>query len=227
VGVAVVTGAGSGLGLRLSIRLTSDGGRVVGVSRTPPSDEHLRKQTELGLFAHVQGDVSDPETAEHAFTRASALGVPDLLINCAGAGIYGAVGSYSRRDVDEVLAGNLYGTILFCEAAYRRFSGSGGTIVNVLSTAAQMPKVNEAIYCAAKWGARGYTESLRLEAKGSPVRVVAVYPGGMDTPFWWSARGSRIDPTGFMDADDVAEVIIRTLARPRSGHVSDITINRS
>jgi NAD(P)-dependent dehydrogenase (short-subunit alcohol dehydrogenase family) len=221
----VITGAGSGLGLRLGVRLAADGVRVVGVSRTPPSDEQLREQADLGTFSHVQGDVSDPETAERAFTRAEEIGVPDLLINCAGAGIYGPVGSYTRRDVDDVLAGNLVGTILFCEAAFRRFSASGGTIVNVLSTAAQVPKANEAIYCAAKWGARGYTESLRLEAKGSPVRVVAVYPGGMDTPFWRSARGSRLDPSGFLDADDVAEKILRSLAEA-GGEVSDIMINR-
>lgn len=221
----MITGAGSGLGLRLGVRLARDGLRVVGVSRTPPSDEQLREQADLGTFSYVQGDVSDPETAERAFTRAEEIGVPDLLINCAGAGIYGPVGSYTRRDVDDVLAGNLVGTILFCEAAFRRFSASGGTIVNVLSTAAQVPKVNEAIYCAAKWGARGYTESLRLETKGSPVRVVAVYPGGMDTPFWRSARGSRLDPSGFLDADDVVEEILRSLAQA-GGEVSDITINR-
>jgi NAD(P)-dependent dehydrogenase (short-subunit alcohol dehydrogenase family) len=221
----VVTGAGSGLGLRLGLRLATDGVRVVGVSRIPPSDEQLREQADLGRFSQVKGDVSDPQTAERAFTRAEEIGVPDLLINCAGAGIFGPVGSYTRRDVDDVLAGNLIGVIPFCEAAVRRFSASGGTIVNVLSTAAQVPKVNEAIYCAAKWGARGYTESLRLEVKGSPVRVVAVYPGGMDTPFWRSARGSRLDPSGFLDADDVAEEILRSLAQG-GGEVSDITINR-
>jgi NAD(P)-dependent dehydrogenase (short-subunit alcohol dehydrogenase family) len=226
MGVAVVTGISSGLGLRLAVRLLSDGAQVVGVSRTAPSNEDLRKQADAGNFVHVERDVSDPATAETAFARADDLGVPDLLITCAGTGIFGPVGSYTRQDVDDVLKGNLIGTILFCEAAFRRFSTSEGTIINVMSTAAQMPKVNEAIYCAAKWGARGYTESLRLEARGSPVRVVAVYPGGMDTEFWRSARGTDVDPKGFIDPDYVADVIVRTLPSLQTGHVSDITISR-
>ena len=225
VGVAVVTGISSGLGLRLAVRLLSDGAQVVGVSRTAPSNEDLRKHSDAGTFVHVKGDVSDPVTAETAFERADAIGIPDLLITCAGTGILGPVGSYTRQDVDDVLAGNLIGTVLFCEAAYRRISSTGGTIVNVMSTAAQIPKANETIYCAAKWGVRGYTESLRLEARGSPVRAVAVYPGGMNTEFWRSARGSEVDPASFMDPD-VAETILRSLAALPTGQVSDITITR-
>jgi uncharacterized protein len=58
------------------------------------------------------------------------------------------------------------------------------------------------------------------------VEVVAVYPGGMDTEFWRSARGTDVDPEGFIDPDYVADVIVRTLPSLRTGHVSDITISR-
>lgn len=227
MGVAVVTGASSGLGLSLSLGLVSGGKQVVCVSRTYPSDAHLRSEIDTGNVAHVSGDVSDPDTAESAFAQAHEMGTPDLLINCAGVGVFGPTGSYTRQDLEDVFAGNLYGTILFCEAGYRSFRASGGTIVNVMSTAAQVGRVNEAVYCAAKWGARGYTESLRLEAKGTPIRIVAVYPGGMKTPFWQVGRGANLDPSGFMDAEEVARAILRNLDDQGAGHVSDITINRT
>ncbi len=226
VKAAIVTGAGSGLGLQLAIALVDGGRRVIGVTRSSPQDHEFVHLVELGAMTHVRGDVSDSHTAELALAAAQELGGADLLINCAGAGIYGPAGSYSRRDLDDVFAGNLYGTILFSEAAFRVFRTEGGTIVNVMSTAAHVARANEAIYCASKWGARGYTESLRLEAKGSAATIVAVYPGGMNTPFWEVGRGSKVDPSKFMDPFEVAHVILSSLAEHKGTYVSDIIVNR-
>lgn len=223
---AIVTGAGSGLGLQLSIALIGDGRKVIGVTRSNPVDRDFVHLVEQGALKHVRGDAGDPRTVEMALAEAEALGGVDLLINCAGAGIYGPAGSYSRRDLDDVFAGNLYGTILFSEAAFRIFRSEGGTIVNVMSTASQVARANEAIYCASKWGARGYTESLRIEAKGSAASIVAVYPGGMNTPFWEVGRGSKVDPSKFMDPAQVAQVILSALAEHEGTYVSDIIVNR-
>jgi short-subunit dehydrogenase len=90
-------------------------------------------------------------------------------------------------------------------------------IVNVMSTAALTGKPNETVYCAAKWGARGYTEALRAEAKG--VRVVAVYPGGMNTPFW-AGDGKA---AGFMDPGEVAGKIVSAIFE---SDVTELTLRR-
>ena len=68
---------------------------------------------------------------------------------------------------------------------------SNRTIVNVMSTAALTGKKGESVYCAAKWGARGYTLALQAEI---PQRVLAVYPGGMNTAFWPEERANFMDP---------------------------------
>lgn len=224
--VAVVTGASSGLGLELAIELITQNYFVVGISRRKPSDPRwIRFQKERKMI-HVAGDVSLENTVVEAFATADRLGEVDTVINCAGIGVFGPVVSFSRQDIDNVMRGNLIGMILFSEAAMLKFKPSGGTIVNIMSTAAQVARPNEAIYCAAKWGAKGYTETLRLEAKGTGIRVVAVYPGGMNTRFWVEAKGSKVDASKFMPPAEVASMIMTALTKRNSGYPSDIVINR-
>ena len=223
--VALVTGASSGLGLELAVRLAADRA-VVGVSRARPADERWAWLAGCGRFAHVPGDVSDPAVVARAFGFADTLGVLDLVVNCAGAGRFGPAGTSGRGDVDAALAGSLVGLILFSEMAFARFLLAGGTIVNVLSTASRVARAGEAVYCAAKWGARGYTETLHLEARGSAVRVLAVYPGGMRTRFWDRAGRRHREYAHFLDPAEVADIVVDALRQGRLAHVSELTIAR-
>lgn len=202
--VAIVTGASSGLGLSIAELLRSRGKQVIGVSRRETAD--------------ISGDASKRETALRAIEAAEHLGTIDLLINCAGNGTFGPVGSYDEDAIAAIINSNLIATINFCEPLVPRFKEHGGTIVNVLSTAALTGKANETVYCAAKWGARGYTEALKAEAKGTKLRIIAVSPGGMNTPFWPEPR------LGFMDPADVAATIVDAIERPID--ISEIVINR-
>jgi short-subunit dehydrogenase len=195
--VAIVTGASSGLG-RAIAELLQTRMPVVSVSRRD------------------FGDAADPATARRAIEEAEKLGAIEILVNCAGAGVFGPVGSYDEAAIDRVLDANLKSTIVFCNAVFPRMTE--GTIVNVLSTAALVGKSNESVYCAAKWGARGYTEALRAEAKGTKVRVISVAPGGMDTPFWPERREN------FMDPRDVAAVIVDAIER--KVNVTELVIAR-
>lgn len=202
--VAVVTGASSGLGREIAniLRVKM---AVVGVSRRGPD---------------VRGDASDPATAAAALDAAQKLGTARLLVNCAGTGIYKPIGSYTTEDIAATLNANLVATIVFCERFLPLVTRDGGTVVNVLSTAALVGKPNETIYCAAKWGARGYTEALRAETKGTKARILAVYPGGMDTAFWEPQRES------FMPPRDVAAMIVDAVMRPASIAVTELVISR-
>jgi uncharacterized protein len=202
--VAIIPGGTSGLGAAIATLLRESGMRVVTVSRRESAD--------------VSGDASREETVRRAITGADALGPITLLVNCAGLGLFGAAGTAREEDVRRVLDANLVSTILFCDALFPRFARDGGTIVNILSTAALMAKPNESVYSAAKWGARGYTEVLKAEAKGTKVRVLSVAPGGMQTPFWPAAR------EGFMDPHEIARVIVDAIQRPVK--ITEIVIER-
>ena len=207
--VAIVTGASSGLGREIALLLADGDRQVVGVARRPFHQPPV---------ASVAGDASRRETAERAVDVAKQLGRITVLVNCAGAGVFGPAGSYDDAAIARVIDSNLIATIVFCEALFPRFRTEGGTIVNVLSTAALIGKPNESVYCAAKWGARGYSESLRAEAKGTKARIIAVAPGGMDTPFWSDRRSD------FMDPKEIAAIIVDAIERPVN--VGEIVINR-
>ena len=202
--VAIITGASSGLGLELAQQLRKRGTAVIGVSRRASAD--------------ISGDASKRETASRAIEAAERLGTIDLLVNCAGVGIFGPAGSYDPASIATIIDANLIATINFCESLFPRFKEHGGTIVNVLSTAALIGKSNESVYCAAKWGARGYGEALKAEAKGSKARIIVVAPGGMNTSFWPQPRA------GFMNPADVAATILDALDRPVD--ISEIVITR-
>ena len=208
--VAIVTGASSGLGREIALLLADRDRQVVGVARRPFHEPPI---------ASVAGDASRRETAERAIDVARQLGRITLLVNSAGAGVFGPVGSYDDAAIARVLESNLLATIVFCEALFPHFRADGGTIVNILSTAALMGKPNESVYCAAKWGARGYSESLRAEAKGTKARIMTVAPGGMDTPFWSKRRAD------FMDPKDIAAIVVDAIERPVG--LNEIVIARS
>ena len=100
-------------------------------------------------------------------------------------------------------------------------------IINILSTAALKGNINESLYCAQKWGARGYTESLKATYKGTNVKVVSVCPGGMNTNFWENNRDyvSKEKSQGWMKPKDVAKIIFDNVTAENLC-ISDIVIER-
>ena len=93
-----------------------------------------------------------------------------------------------------------------------------------MSTAALSGKTNESLYNAAKWGARGFLEALRSELSDTPIEIINVYPGGMNTQFW-NKMYSGYNTESFMDPEDVARNIVR-VAMDRKVYVTDMTIQR-
>jgi short-subunit dehydrogenase len=147
------------------------------------------------------------------------------LLNIAGVGIFGPLTGLAPGSIREVLDSNLLGTILTTREFLDDIVSNGGAICNVMSTAALVGRPHESAYVAAKWGARGFTEALRVELRGQPVRIMAVYPGGMRTSFW-DRSPRHVDSARFMQPSDVARVIVSNLLDPSPCQVSDLRIDR-
>lgn len=226
---AVVTGGSSGLGFAIAELLGAEGIAVSIIGRDPRRlEEALGRLREAGAKAHgVACDVSRQDQVRGAFDEIAGRGSLRFLFNVAGAGRFGPVEELTEAMIDEVSAGNLKGLMIATAAALPLLrAGGGGTIVSVLSSAALVGRPQESVYCAAKWGARGFLEALRPAVKGTSIRTLTVYPGGMRTPFWGAEAGPPGDLDTYMDPGDVARQILRVCLDPGSAHVTEMTISR-
>jgi len=227
---SVISGGGSGLGYSLAAETLKRNKNVIILGRNEAklinAAEKLSEQEYMASVIPFPCDISHQEDVDIfiGFLKDNNY-IVDYLFNNAGTGSFGnASGNRSPR-VEEILGSNLTGMILLTSAILGITSKDDPiTLVNIMSTSALIGRATETVYCAAKWGARGFTEALRVELKGTNRRIIAVYPGGMNTPFWSEAKGK--DVSAFMDPGDVAEQIAFAVYSESNIMVTDLTINR-
>jgi uncharacterized protein len=229
--ISVISGGTSGLGFEIAVKLLKSGKNVLILGRN--SDRlasaaaklsKLVKNTSSESFLCNIGKEEDVrQFGEYLIKK--ELGV-EYLFNNAGMGLFIKAEKSTSALIDTVFEANLKGMILLTSEVLRLTPMSEElTIVNIMSTSALLGRSEETIYCAAKWGARGYTEALRVELKGTNRNIIAVYPGGMKTDFW-KIPGQNRDITNFMDPAEVAEKIVNAVIVTDKMFVTDITINR-
>ena len=155
-------------------------------------------------------------------------GTLKYLINNASSSVFKSPVEYSKNDIELCLEG-LQGMIICTTQVLKAVQEKDIKIVNIMSSAALKGNKQEAVYCAVKWGERGYTESLKANYKGTSVKVIGVYPGGMDTSFWQNNRNyiSEEKQRTFMKPQDVAQIIVDNLLTSCNLTVSDIIIERN
>lgn len=230
--INLVTGGSSGLGLELSKKLVREGEDVCIVSR---SEERLERAAGIlqGIsdktkIKIIRANVGIEKDVLRIFETVEAEGIRiKRLFNNAGLGLYGIPEKNNREMIDRVFEANLTGLIQMSSRAVIHMKNHGGSIINIMSTAALTGKANETVYCAAKWGARGFTEALKAYTRDSDIYVVSVYPSGIDTPFWTEESGMFPDVSRFMKPEDAAGIIVDACRNINSAYVSDIVVNRS
>jgi NAD(P)-dependent dehydrogenase (short-subunit alcohol dehydrogenase family) len=183
--VAIVTGAGSGLGRATARRFADEGASVAAVDLATDAAEKVAAEiAEAGGRARaVTADVREPASVRAAVDEVAVeLGRPQIVVNCAGIGGFAHSTEESYERWSAILAVNLTGTFLVSQAALPHLLDGGGAIVNVASNAGLMGTPYSAAYCASKGGVVNLTRALALEYVKRGVRVNAVAPGGMNTP---------------------------------------------
>ena len=229
--ISVISGGTSGLGLGIASFLIKSGKNVLilGKNNNKLADASLRlkKTSKNSLTESMICNVGIEEDIKKVgkFLAVNSFEV-EYLFNNAGMGLFTKAHNSTSALIDTVFEANLKGMILLTSEILRLTPEEQElTIVNIMSTSALFGRAEETIYCAAKWGARGYTEALRTELKGAKRNIIAVYPGGMKTDFW-NIPGQNRDISTFMDPAEVAEKIVNAVIVTDKMFVTDITINR-
>ncbi|TDL30656.1 SDR family oxidoreductase [Jeotgalibacillus sp. S-D1] len=207
--IALITGAGTGLGKELA-RLLSKTHHVVLVGRRDAELMELAEEINLsGSATPLTCDISQQDqvtSLEKQLLNLSLLPV-DIVVNNAGVGHFGSLETNNIEEWNQMFQTNVYGPMLITKTFLPYMKESKGKFINILSTAALRGKVNESGYVASKFAFRGFSESIAKEVEPHGIRVIRAYMGGMNTPFWESSSHVE-NAAAFRTPSEVAEIII-------------------
>jgi len=224
--VAVITGAGRGIGSAISRKLAALGATAVLLGRTQSSlDQTAQSIVDAGGKTEViPCDVTVLHQLEYASTRVdSTFGRVDILVNNAGVGGFNdPLHNLPPEDWERIINTNLRGVYFairtFAPIMIRAYSGH---IINVSSLAGKNALPNGAAYAASKWGLNGLTYSVAEELRRHNVRVSVICPGSVDTEL--SPHAGK-DPNKMLKSEDVAHAVEMLVTQAPQSFISEILL---
>lgn len=210
--IAIVTGAGRGLGRGCALALAEAGADIALLARSRDQLEQVATEVErLGRRAWpLVCDVTDATQVAGAF---EALDRVDILVNNAGANIPEPFLEVTEEHFDAVLALNVKGVFLAGQAAARRMRAQGGAIINVSSTMGHVGAAMRTVYCATKHAVEGLTRAMAVELAPYRIRVNAVAPTFVETTL----------TRPFLADEDFRASVLARIPLGRLGQVEDVT----
>ena len=220
--VAVVTGAGRGIGRAIAIALAKAGCTVYLTARTGP--ELISVQQEIlaakGQARVIQADLTRDDDL-HSLIQ--TCGPVDFLVNNAGWGKRASVVRSRVDDWDQTFRVNLRAPMILAKEFLPAMIKKGeGAVVNIGSVSGKSGEANGAAYSASKFGLIGFTQSLYEEVREHGIKVAVILPGFVDTPMIPPVK--HLDRSKMIQAEDVAQAVLYILNAPATACPVEITI---
>lgn len=210
---ALVTGASSGIGRQLALRLAQEGARVALVARREEELEAVAAEIRAGAGEALvlPCDVADSSQVSAAAERAlEHFGAIDILVNNAGYGGQRTFLDWDLEDMERMMQVNYFGTLYFTKALLPQMvDRKSGWLVFVSSVTGRIASPEKSAYAATKFAMTGLAEALSLEVEGAGVHLLTVFPGVIQTPFHRAemletmpakTRASMVEPEALVDA---------------------------
>lgn len=206
--VALVSGAGRGIGRSIALRFAAAGARVAAISRTGAEIEAVAAAAQPGAVLPIEADVSRAESvAEAVRTARGRLGEIDILVNNAALFLHKPFAETSAEEWRRLFEVNVLGAAaLTREVLPAMLRRNSGRVINICSTASHRGYAAQSAYCASKHALFGLTKVLAEETRGTGVRVHAISPGGVNTALVRERKDVNVSE--YMDPDEVAEVAL-------------------
>src|SRR6478735_8162380 len=201
--VALITGAGKGIGRSTAIELAKEGVNIGLIARTESDVKAAYATADVSSMEEVNAAV------EHLHTK---LGATDILINNAGIGKFGSFLELDPAEWKQIIDVNLMGVYYVTRAVLPQLiEKNGGDIINISSTAGQKGAPVTSAYSASKFGVLGLTESLALEVRKHNIRVTALTPSTVATELAYKENLTDGNPDKVMQPEDLAEIMVAQL----------------
>ena len=216
--VAIITGASGTLGSAVRDELLIRGDHVVGLCRTDPRTLDVEWcKTDLSSNSSIANALDYVKMCHPKF---------DYLINCAGVFNLSPIDELDYREMENLFRVNLMAPMKIMSGLMELIKKNEADVVNVGSSISYKAYEDHSMYGASKWGLRGFTKHVQLELENTKSRVMYFSPAGFKSKLFEKVE-DKMDTSNYMDAKDLAKLLVHLLYLPKNMEVSDILINRN
>ncbi len=228
--IAVITGAGKGIGKATAELFIKEGAKVILTSRNISDLEQIVSDNESNKdnINIIAGDISKEETIQKVIDETiGKYGKIDILVNNAGFSVFDNMVDSKTEDFDAIFNTNIRALYLITKGLLpHMIKEQSGTIINIASVAGKQGFATGTIYCASKHAVMGLSRALMLEVRQYNIRVCAICPGSVATDFFRAESQTKLSSSkeSVLSANDIAETILLTASLPGNAMLGEIEI---